>query len=1029
MKKAFFAKLLVGVILIISFVFTFNIFFNQSVYAAGHTPHDGIEDGPFGGNNWDKDDSLPTEERSVHYLTKDVTISSTWRPQRGLKLCLNGHSIKMVGEGSVVKIEGDTNTGGDYPISIYDCSDVEHKYKINEEGLAVVDDTLDPNAEGVMTFKGGYITGGNSTNGGCFDLTHRGDSTNGATNVLTLSGVNIVGNKAENCGGAIYYPSASHKNCQINLKNVSIIGNVAGGIAGGIYHEANNKSLTLENTTIINNVSKTAPAGVFEESELKIKGNIQIHDNKLIDGTVRDVSVGFSGVGQPDKLSVIGKLNDESKIGFFQIKRQIIYDYYTYCTKDPNEIFYTNTYQSMIQHENNISLYEIPNSLEYYYDGKPKSLVVGPKLAEYGYKIKYKDDEGTYKEGEAPSFTEVGEYYIDYELTTDIETKVGKQYITIHKALPLAPLPVEGLYYTGEGQDLLKVQENSGATFEYKVKDGYWTSAIPKGLNIGTYEIQVRAYGDNEHSDYVFDIVCEIHSPDRTAINEIIEKASAFYEEIKINYGIIGINLNYSITIVKTINNDANATVAEIEDAIKDLEKAMADASANKEIVDNEIALIDSIGEVTYTEETKIKIDSALVGYSSMLTAFKPLVTNYDTLTAAYDQYNKLKNDNELASNVISSIDSIGEVTIDSKEKIDAARASYESLTDEQKALVTNYETLTNAEALYDSLVEDKEVAKTTEELISEIGEVAYNDESKEKIDLARASYESLTEVQKALVSNYDLLPAAEARYEKLKNDFDTATVTQGVINDIGEVTLESKEKIDLARASYESLTETQKLLVTNYDILTAAEARYAEILANKEIALEFDNSVANIGEVSLDTEFKNKINALKASYNKLNNEQKSYVTKYEELIAKEDIYDRVGAVYRTINSIGEVGLNSVSKTEITNARQAYDSLTQEEKSLVTNYVKLYNAEATYNIYKKANNEKLLAIIIIIISIVVVVLFGGLYILFFFVFNSYAVINSKEIRVFKLGKKYDQYKLLKMNFRIVYCDEENYRKK
>ena len=55
------------------------------------------------------------------------------------------------------------------------------------------------------------------------------------------------------------------------------------------------------------------------------------------------------------------------------------------------------------------------------------------------------------------------------------------------------------------------------------------------------------------------------------------------------------------------------------------------------------------------------------------------------------------------------------------------------------------------------------------ESLIDAIGEVAYTDECKAKIDAARAAYNALTGAQKALVGNYPTLTAAEARYAALK--------------------------------------------------------------------------------------------------------------------------------------------------------------------------------------------------------------------------------------------------------------------
>ena len=118
-------------------------------------------------------------------------------------------------------------------------------------------------------------------------------------------------------------------------------------------------------------------------------------------------------------------------------------------------------------------------------------------------------------------------------------------------------------------------------------------------------------------------------------------------------------------------------------------------------------------------------------------------------------------------------IDAIGEVsyTDASKAKIDAARAAYDALTDEQKSLVTNYAALTDAEEAYDNLkasAEDQSSADSVVAAIAAIGEVSYTDASKAKIDAARAAYDALTGEQKSLVTNYAALTAAEAAYAAL---------------------------------------------------------------------------------------------------------------------------------------------------------------------------------------------------------------------------------------------------------------------
>ena len=72
--------------------------------------------------------------------------------------------------------------------------------------------------------------------------------------------------------------------------------------------------------------------------------------------------------------------------------------------------------------------------------------------------------------------------------------------------------------------------------------------------------------------------------------------------------------------------------------------------------------------------------------------------------------------------------------------------------------------TAEEAAAAANQAAADEVIAK-----INAIGEVEYTDESKAKIDDARAAYDALTDDQKALVENYNTLTAAEARYAELK--------------------------------------------------------------------------------------------------------------------------------------------------------------------------------------------------------------------------------------------------------------------
>ena len=235
-------------------------------------------------------------------------------------------------------------------------------------------------------------------------------------------------------------------------------------------------------------------------------------------------------------------------------------------------------------------------------------------------------------------------------------------------------------------------------------------------------------------------------------------------------------------------------------------------------------------------------------------------------------------------------------------------------------------------------------------EKINAIGTVTL--ESEEAIQAARAAYDILTETQKEQVTNYNVLTAAEARLTDLK----AAKAVDDMIDAIGEVTLESEEAIAAARAAYEALTEAQKAEVKSYDKLTAAEARLANLKAAKPV----DDMIDAIGEVTLESE--DAIAAARAAYEALTEAQKAEVKSYDKLTAAEarlaDL-KAAKAVDDMIDAIGEVTLESEGAIDA--ARAAYEALTEAQQAEVKSYDKLTAAEARLAVLKPAKPvEKLI---------------------------------------------------------------------
>ena len=214
------------------------------------------------------------------------------------------------------------------------------------------------------------------------------------------------------------------------------------------------------------------------------------------------------------------------------------------------------------------------------------------------------------------------------------------------------------------------------------------------------------------------------------------------------------------------------------------------------------------------------------------------------------------------------------------------------------------------------AIINNQSIANDVIEKIDAIGNVEYTDACKDKIDDACKAYEALTENQKALVTNLDVLTTAQQTYDNLKTaaeklaaDKAKADAVIAKITAIGNVeyTETCKGKIDDASTAYNALTADQKALVTNLDVLTTAKQTYDSLKAAAD-KLEADKAKAN-------------------------------------------------AVVAKINAIGTVEYTDVCKGKIDEASNAYNALTADQKALVSNLDVLTTAKQTYDNLKAAADK------------------------------------------------------------------------
>ena len=224
---------------------------------------------------------------------------------------------------------------------------------------------------------------------------------------------------------------------------------------------------------------------------------------------------------------------------------------------------------------------------------------------------------------------------------------------------------------------------------------------------------------------------------------------------------------------------------------------------------------IQQIGNVSLNSESKI--EAAEEGYSALTGKCQWHVKNRDELSSARDEYDTLK-----AGNISSSIKSIGEVTLDRSSAIETARSKYNQLTDAQKGKVTNYSTLEEAETTLNKLEIDNCIS-----IISSIGTVSLDSEN--KISNALKAYSALSEEQQSQVSNYTDLQKDDETYQGL-----AIKECISLINQIGKVSLSSEPIITAAETAYKGLNAKSQSQVNNHNLLKAARTEFDKQKAAK---------------------------------------------------------------------------------------------------------------------------------------------------------------------------------------------------
>lgn len=274
------------------------------------------------------------------------------------------------------------------------------------------------------------------------------------------------------------------------------------------------------------------------------------------------------------------------------------------------------------------------------------------------------------------------------------------------------------------------------------------------------------------------------------------------------------------------------------------------------------------------------------------------------------------------------------------KAEIEKARTAYDELTDDQKKLVSNLDTLTAAEAALrkalDDVAADKSAAEIVIEMIQALPETVvydHDDKSDEaEIHAAREAYNNLGKVGKNIVGkdNLKLLTNAEKALKKaVSQDTKDQKAAAKVIAKIEklpaaeDVIVKNKSAISAARKAYDRLNENAKKYADDSAEVIAKLADCEEALTQ---AIEDEDAAEAVEKLikklptakRVKEEHREKVQEALDAYNELTAEQKELVAAKNQ----QKLFDCCAALDISVDG-GDIDLEALELQQEEASRQA----------------------------------------------------------------------------------------------------------
>jgi hypothetical protein len=330
---------------------------------------------------------------------------------------------------------------------------------------------------------------------------------------------------------------------------------------------------------------------------------------------------------------------------------------------------------------------------------------------------------------------------------------------------------------------------------------------------------------------------------------------------------------------------------------------------------------------VTLANETAV--NEARTAFNALSESEQLQVTNANKLVEAETLINNLKVTNPIVA-AIAALPT--PVTLSNANEVTSIRNLYDALTLDQKALVSNYNTLTNAELLIAKINRINNV----QALIAALP-IPVTLANATAIAAARTAYNALIESEQADVNNLTVLVNAENHLLNLQAANQVQLRIAALSNPI---TLADETEVSETRQAYSALTLTQRELVTNEANLISAETVIEGLLDEIDdviFAIQgIPDPVTILSQTQLET--------IRDDFDALSALQQARVTNRADLVTAETemlaILARIQNVITLINGLVDP-ITLAQEQAFLTAQTAFNLLSGDEKTFVTNRQRL----------------------------------------------------------------------------------------